>query len=61
MTFRVAYGDSNDCTVHGGMKLIQPLVLKNVFYLVKDEMVKIKDLDVEVRFTKTCVAFNSIF
>lgn len=48
-TFRLAYGGSSNCVVQGGMKLIRPLVLKNVFHLVNDEFVKIRELDTNVR------------
>ncbi|XP_065208898.1 lipid droplet-associated hydrolase [Planococcus citri] len=46
-TFTLTHGAANSCTVSGGMKLIQPAVLRNIFHLTKDEMIEIKDLDVE--------------
>lgn len=60
VTFRAAYGNSNECTVQGGIKLIQPLVLKNVFHLVHDEMIKISELDAKVLIVETFVITDKL-
>lgn len=46
--FSAAYGAAPNHVVDAGLKLIQPTILGNVFYLFKTEVHQIKELDVAV-------------